>query len=174
MTYHHAEQLALHWGKVAEKVLEEMDVKTETMDNNFAIWCRRLGGATISTSVVHENETGEFKPVMTVAELVKRRHRPGIGHSHEYHAMSNGHPNYIKAIRNLSSRANEIEEEQVDYAAHITSHASCDEVAKQELAGAKIPLGMYYNRHVDGSYTISISTTRVPLDTLLKVAKLLN
>ena len=174
MDYHAAKKSAEGW---VHGVLEcikahkqkpiQMTHDEFTMTHPHAVAGFRVGGAVLILNVCEKD--GEYHPVCTITETIRRKHRVGVGHSHDYFAMVDDHPNYIKAVRNLISRAEDIEKLDIDYASHKSVSHDMAALASEELIGIRVPNGVYVNRHIDGSYTIHVPMFKCSVQTARSV-----
>jgi hypothetical protein len=174
MEYHTAKKVAEGWARgVTECITANkrkfsiMSAEEYSANHPHAVAGFRVGGAVLILNVCEKD--GEHQPVCTVTEAVRRRHRVGVGHSHDYFAMVDGHPNYLKAVRNLISRADDIEELDIDYASHKSVTHDMAALAAEEMVGIIIPGGVHVNRHLDGTYTIHVPTFKCSAQTARSV-----
>ena len=174
MDYHAAKKTAEGWVHgVIETIAAQKRKFTRMAPEEFqsthphAVAGFRVGGAVLILNVCEKE--GEHHPVCTITETIRRKHRVGVGHSHDYFAMVDDHPNYMKAVKNLISRADDIEKLDIDYASHKSVSHDMAGLAAEELVGIRIPSGVHVNRHIDGSYTIHVPTFKCSVQTARSV-----
>lgn len=130
-----------------------------------------VGGALIQLAVKEKNRS--HRPVLIVTEKSQRKHRVGIGHSHDYPTMADGKPNFKKAISNAVTRAKEVEELTKGQVQVRDIAIDMKVVQAEELKGVKIPPEMIVNRRQDGHYVIHIGSAKVSLTKLRQMCELI-
>lgn len=135
-----------------------------TMDVHFTV---ELGGALVQLAV--EECGGQHRPMVVVTEKVLRKHRIGIGHSHNYYSMAAGMPNFKKIVKNAVQRADEVALTGGDAKPRQPAE-NLDTLQHAELQHVRLPEGMIVTRCRDGGYVIHIGTLKTTLDAVKAVS----
>ncbi len=185
INYDHAVAQAKGWQKELGAELKRQHGRDVPMTEGTPIgsadtilYTADIGGALIQLAVEAKNNL--WKPLILVTERVQRRYRTGIGPSHRYYAMraasdgQGGQPNFKKAVTNVLLRASEITAASgATKAKPALSTTDLEAMARNELAGIRIPPEFLLARTANGKYTLHVSTLQLTLQDIRKVCGVL-